>query len=55
MMASLALTLSLFGSFPVSAWSTAVVRIVQDEVALPSTPAQRGLQQAWKTPLPSTR
>lgn len=55
MMPSLVFTLAMLGSLPVPTWSAVFVRIVNDEMVLPSTPAQRGLQHVWKTPFPSTR
>ena len=55
MMPSLVFTLAMLGSLPVPTWSAVFVRIVNDEMVLPSTPTQRGRQHVWKTPLPSTR
>ena len=56
MMPSLVFTFAMLGSLPVPTWSAlAIVRIVSDEMVLPSTPTQRGQQHVWKTPLPSTR
>ena len=55
MMPSLVFTLAMLGSLPVPTWSAVFVRIVNDEMVLPSTPTHRGQQHVWKTPLPSTR
>ena len=55
MMPSLVFTLAMLGSLPVPTWSAVFVRIVNDEIVLPSTPVQRGQQHVWKTPFPWTR